>query len=107
MENLAAVKEQIKQDVKNNPVVLYMKGTKEAPMCGFSAQVVYILNQLGAEFITRDVLANDALRQAVKEYADWPTLPQLYVNGEFVGGCDIVSELYQSGDLQKLLGTSN
>ncbi|MEK7298740.1 MAG: Grx4 family monothiol glutaredoxin [Candidatus Margulisiibacteriota bacterium] len=107
MENLAAVKEQIKQDVKNNPVVLYMKGTKEAPMCGFSAQVVYILNQLGAEFITRDVLANDALRQAVKEYADWPTLPQLYVNGEFVGGCDIVSELYQSGDLQKLLGISN
>jgi monothiol glutaredoxin len=107
MENLAAVKDQINQDVKNNSVVLYMKGTKEAPMCGFSAQVVYILNQLGIDFITRDVLTNDALRQAIKEYADWPTLPQLYVNGEFVGGCDIVSELYQSGDLQKLLGTSN
>jgi len=98
------MKAKIATDVKENPVVLYMKGDAAMPQCGFSARVVQILNQHGATFITRDVLADPVLRQAIKEYSEWPTLPQLYVKGEFVGGCDIVTEMAQSGELAKALG---
>ena len=94
---------QIADDVKSNGVVLYMKGDKDFPMCGFSARAVQILNAVGAEFVTRNVLEDDVLRQAIKEYSDWPTIPQLYINGEFVGGSDIMMELYQNGELQETL----
>lgn len=105
MDPLQKKKEEIKQDIEKNSVILYMKGNKMAPQCGFSGQVVYILNHLGANFETRDVLQDPDLRQAIKEYSDWPTIPQLYINGEFIGGCDIVTELYESGELKKLLGS--
>jgi monothiol glutaredoxin len=82
-----------------------MKGTPEMPQCGFSAQAVTILKQHGVDFTARNVLSSDELRGAIKEYSDWPTIPQLYVNGEFVGGCDIMMEMNQSGDLAKLLST--
>ena len=80
-----------------------MKGTKMAPQCGFSAQVVHILNQSGVDYETRDVLQDEYLRQGIKEFSDWPTIPQLYVNKEFIGGCDIITELFQSGDLKNIL----
>ncbi|MBP9841297.1 MAG: Grx4 family monothiol glutaredoxin [Simkaniaceae bacterium] len=94
---------QIEEDIANHPVILFMKGTKDNPMCGFSSRVVDILNDLGIEFETRDVLEDDELRSAIKEFSDWPTLPQLYINGEFIGGCDIVTELHRTGELQELL----
>jgi monothiol glutaredoxin len=94
---------QIKDDVTTNPVVLYMKGDKDFPMCGFSARAVQILNAVGVEFVSRNVLEDETLRQAIKDFSDWPTIPQLYINGEFVGGSDIMMELYQSGDLQGML----
>lgn len=94
---------EIKKDNSENGVVLYMKGNKDFPMCGFSAQVVNILNAVGAQYETRDVLQDQVLRQAIKEYSKWPTLPQLYIDGKFVGGCDIVTELYNDGDLQEML----
>jgi len=97
--------QQIEQTVRNNSVVLYMKGTPESPQCGFSGRVVQILNKCGAKFIGINVLEDDEIRQGVKDYANWPTLPQLYVNGEFIGGCDIVSEMYENGELQQLLKT--
>lgn len=103
MLDLEKATEDIKKELKANKVVLYMKGTKEEPMCGFSAQVVHILSELGIDFLDRNILQDDSLRQAIKEYSDWPTLPQLYINEEFIGGCDIVTELYQSGELQKLV----
>lgn len=94
----------IKQQVTSNPVVLYMKGTPQFPQCGFSATAVQILKACGVtKLSTVDVLADAAIRQGIKEYANWPTIPQLYVNGEFVGGCDIMKEMYQSGELQKML----
>ena len=96
--------ETIKQQVTAHPVVLYMKGTPQFPQCGFSANAVKILNACGVENIfTVDVLTNPEIRQGIKEYASWPTIPQLYINGEFVGGSDIVSEMYQNGELQNLL----
>ncbi len=95
--------EVIKQQVTENPVVLYMKGTPEAPMCGFSAAAVQILEACGADNVTTvNVLADDNIRQGVKDFSQWPTVPQLYVQGEFVGGSDIMREMYQSGELQKL-----
>lgn len=95
--------EVIKQQVTENPVVLYMKGTPEAPMCGFSAAAVQILEACGADNVaTVNVLADDNIRQGVKDFSQWPTVPQLYVKGEFVGGSDIMREMYQSGELQKL-----
>ena len=94
---------QIDQDVKNNRVMLYMKGDRDFPMCGFSARVVQILDALGAEYETRNVLEDDVLRQAIKDYSDWPTIPQLYIDGEFIGGSDIAMEMYQSGELKELL----
>jgi len=95
--------EVIKQQVTENPVVLDMKGTPEAPMCGFSAAAVQILEACGADNVaTVNVLADDNIRQGVKDFSQWPTVPQLYVQGEFVGGSDIMREMYQSGELQKL-----
>lgn len=96
-------REKIRQQVSSDKIVLYMKGTPEAPMCGFSAQTVKILGAVGASFSSIDVLADEEVRQGVKEYANWPTIPQLYVNGELVGGCDIVTELYRSGELQQIV----
>jgi len=98
------IKQRIKDQVTGSPVVLYMKGTPQAPQCGFSAMAVQVLNACGVrEFATVNVLADAEVRQGIKEYANWPTIPQLYVNGEFVGGSDILREMYQSGELQKLL----
>jgi monothiol glutaredoxin len=94
----------IKDQVSKNKVVLYMKGSPDFPQCGFSANAVNILRACGVnDMFTVNVLENPDIRQGIKEYANWPTIPQLYVNGEFVGGSDIVTEMYQSGELQKLL----
>ena len=94
----------IQEMVTGNPVVLYMKGTPQFPQCGFSATVVQILKACGVnQFASVNVLAEPDIRQGIKDYANWPTIPQLYINGEFVGGCDIVKEMYQSGELQKAL----
>jgi len=99
--------EVIKKQISENAVVLYMKGSPEAPMCGFSAAAVQILEACGAEDVaTVNVLADEDIRQGIKEFSQWPTIPQLYVNGEFVGGADIMREMYQSGELQKLFGKS-
>ena len=96
--------EKIRQQVTGSPVVLYMKGTPQMPQCGFSQLAVQVLSACGIrEFRSFDVLADAEIRQGIKDYANWPTVPQLYVNGEFVGGSDIVKEMYQSGELQKLL----
>ncbi|WHA05189.1 Grx4 family monothiol glutaredoxin [Candidatus Bandiella numerosa] len=94
---------QIKKIIEENRTVLFMKGTPEIPMCGFSATVVNILNILEVEFLGINILDNDEMRQGIKEYSDWPTIPQLYVNQEFVGGCDIVQDMYKNGELQNLL----
>jgi monothiol glutaredoxin len=93
----------IDNQVKQNDIVLFMKGTPQFPMCGFSAQVVRILDHLGVDYEGINVLESDELRQGIKEYANWPTIPQLYVKGEFVGGCDIVREMFQAGELQSHL----
>jgi monothiol glutaredoxin len=94
---------QIKKIIEENKTVLFMKGTPEIPMCGFSATVVNILNILEVEFLGINILDNDEMRQGIKEYSDWPTIPQLYVNQEFVGGCDIVQDMYKNAELQNLL----
>ncbi len=94
--------ERIQSDIKANPVMLYMKGNAMFPQCGFSARVVQILTHMGAPFQTANVLDDPSLRDGVKEFSSWPTVPQLYVNGEFVGGCDIITEMYQSGELEAL-----
>jgi monothiol glutaredoxin len=97
-------KERIRKQVTENRVVLYMKGTPEAPQCGFSAAAVQLLEASGADDVaTVNVLADTDIRQGIKDFSNWPTIPQLYVNGEFVGGADIMREMYQSGELQKLL----
>ena len=96
--------ELIKQQVTGHPVVLYMKGSPKFPQCGFSANAVRILNALGVkDYFTVDVLQEAEIRQGIKDYSNWPTIPQLYIKGEFVGGSDIMTEMYQSGELQKLL----
>jgi monothiol glutaredoxin len=95
--------DRIKDDIAQNPVVLFMKGTPVFPQCGFSAAVVQILTQLGVKFKGVDVLADPEIRQGVKEFSQWPTIPQLYVKGEFVGGCDIIREMYEVGELQELM----
>jgi monothiol glutaredoxin len=96
--------QQIKETVTNNPVVLYMKGTPQFPQCGFSAKAVQMLKACGVtEFVAVNVLADPEIRDGIKQYANWPTIPQLYVGGEFVGGCDIMTEMYQTGELQKQL----
>ena len=93
----------IANEVKTNDVVLFMKGTPGFPQCGFSGQVVQILDYIGADYKGVDVLTSAELRQGIKEYSNWPTIPQLYVKGEFVGGCDIIREMFQAGELQQLL----
>lgn len=98
-----AVEDQIKQDINGNPVMLYMKGTAMFPQCGFSARVVQILGHLHVSFHSANVLEDPELREGIKIFSNWPTVPQLYVGGEFVGGCDIVTEMYQSGELEALL----
>jgi monothiol glutaredoxin len=89
--------------VRENPIIVFMKGTKLMPQCGFSNNVVQILNVLGVPYETVDVLADYEIRQGIKEYSNWPTIPQVYINGEFVGGSDIMVELYQSGELQQMV----
>jgi monothiol glutaredoxin len=95
--------DRIKQDIADHPVVLYMKGTPVFPQCGFSAAVVQILTQMGVKFKGIDVLTDPAVRQGIKDFSTWPTIPQLYVKGEFVGGCDIIREMYEAGELQDFL----
>jgi monothiol glutaredoxin len=97
--------QRIQQDITDNDVVLYMKGTPVFPQCGFSAAVVQVLSELGVKFKGIDVLTDPSLRQGIKEFSSWPTIPQLYVKGEFVGGCDIVREMYSSGELRELFQT--
>ena len=94
--------EQIKETVTKNDVVLFMKGTKSMPQCGFSSRVAGVLNFMGVEFSDVNVLADEEIRQGIKDYSDWPTVPQLYVKGEFVGGCDIITEMTLSGELDTL-----
>ena len=93
----------IQETISNHAVVLYMKGSKDFPQCGFSATVSHILKQLGVDFHDVDVLKDPEIRQGIKEFSDWPTIPQLYIKGEFIGGCDIAKEMFQSGELQELL----
>lgn len=95
--------QQIDELVKGNDVVVFMKGTAAMPMCGFTATVIQILNQLNIAFKDVNVLIDPTLRQGVKDYTNWPTIPQLYVKGEFIGGCDIIREMFQNGELQTLL----
>jgi monothiol glutaredoxin len=97
------VTERIKRDITDNPVLLYMKGTPVFPQCGFSAAVVQILTTMGVKFKGVDVLADPEVREGIKTFSQWPTIPQLYVKGEFVGGCDIIREMYESGELQDFL----
>jgi len=95
--------ERIQSDLSSNKVMLYMKGNAMFPQCGFSARVVQILTHLGVPFQTANVLEDASLREGIKEFSNWPTIPQLYVDGEFVGGCDIVTEMFQSGELETML----
>ncbi len=94
---------QIEETIKNNDVVLFMKGSKKIPQCGFSATVVQIMERCGIDFKDVNVLADPALRDGIKQFSNWPTIPQLYIKGEFIGGCDITREMYESGELQALL----
>ena len=99
-----SVQDTIREQVTTHPVVLYMKGSPQFPQCGFSATATQLLKMSGAQGVfTVDVLQNPEIREGIKQFANWPTIPQLYVNGEFVGGCDIMKELYQSGELKKLI----
>lgn len=101
---MATIQEQIKEVVTTHPIVLFMKGTKQFPQCGFSSRAVQILQAAGCEnFVTVNVLENDEVRQGIKEYSDWPTIPQLYVKGEFIGGADIMMEMFEAGELQEVL----
>ena len=95
--------ERIKQDIKDNDIVLYMKGTKIFPQCGFSALVANVLNTLEVDYISVNVLEDEDIRQGIKDFSNWPTIPQLYIKGEFVGGSDIMMEMYESGELQKVI----
>ncbi len=95
--------ETIRNTIAANDVVLFMKGTSEQPQCGFSQMVVRILDHIGVEYQDVNVLADDAIRQGIKDFSDWPTIPQLYIKGEFIGGCDIVREMFQTGELKTLL----
>jgi monothiol glutaredoxin len=97
------IQQQISDLITNNKVVLFMKGSADAPMCGFSSTVVQILKILNAPFVAVNVLESNEMRQGIKDFTDWPTIPQLYINGEFVGGCDIAREMYESGELKALL----
>ena len=97
-----AITTRIEHEITENPVMLYMKGNPKFPQCGFSARVVQILNHLGVNYGSANVLEDSALREGIKMFSNWPTVPQLYVKGEFVGGCDIITEMFQSGELESL-----
>ena len=101
------IKDQIKDTIEKNDVCLYMKGTPDAPECGFSMAVTNLLKHLNVKFIGINVLEDEKLRQGIKDYSDWPTIPQLYIKNEFVGGCDIIKEMFESGELAKLLQSKN
>lgn len=103
MTEEVTMQEQIKQTVTANDIVLFMKGNANFPQCGFSGKAIQILTALEAEFVTVDVLSNDQIREGIKQYSNWPTVPQLYVKGEFIGGCDIMTEMYESGELKSAL----
>jgi monothiol glutaredoxin len=100
------IKDKIQEQISGANIVLYMKGSPQMPQCGFSARVTQLLNACGATFASYDVLADPELRQGLKEFSNWPTFPQLYINGELIGGCDIVTELHQQGELQKLVSAA-
>lgn len=103
--NFLDVSENINNQITNNDVVLFMKGTPVFPMCGFSAATVQILTNLGVKFSSVNVLENDEMREGIKKFSDWPTIPQLYIKKEFIGGCDIIKEMFESGELLELLST--
>lgn len=98
-----SVKNKIQSQIDSNNIILYMKGSKDQPMCGFSAQVVKILNSYGVEYETVDVLQDDSIRQGIKDFSEWPTIPQLYVKGKFIGGCDICTEMHFNGELKPVV----
>ncbi len=100
---MSDAQQKIQKTISDNEVVLFMKGTKDFPQCGFSATIVQILKNLGTDFLDVDVLRDSEIRQGIKDFSDWPTIPQLYIKGEFLGGCDIVKEMFQSGELQEIL----
>ncbi len=100
------VQDRIKQQVTQNNIVLYMKGTPEAPQCGFSGRSVQMLQTCGAQFASVNVLADQEIREGIKQYSNWPTIPQLYIKGQFIGGCDILIDLHQKGELQKLVASA-
>ncbi len=103
---MSDIQDQIKKEIEAHPTILFMKGSKLMPNCGFSARVVDVLRSHRVEFETRDVLQDDALRQGIKEFSNWPTIPQLYIEGKFIGGCDIVLQLHEEGKLETLLRRS-
>ena len=107
MNNLIDVSESIKNEIKNNDVVLFMKGTPAFPMCGFSAATVEILTRLNIKFSSFNVLDSDEMREGIKKFSNWPTIPQLYVKEEFIGGCDIIKEMFDSGELLELFNNKN
>lgn len=100
---MSNVQETIRKQVEDNPVVLYMKGTPQFPECGFSMRTVQALDSCGVQYTSVNVLENEGIRQGIKEFGNWPTIPQLYINGELLGGCDIIMEMYQSGELKQQL----
>ncbi|ATP12491.1 glutaredoxin [Bartonella henselae] len=100
---MTTIRDFIDSEIKENDVILFMKGTPDAPQCGFSGQVAHILNYLGVPYKGINILTSDELRQGIKDYSNWPTIPQLYVKGEFIGGCDIIKEMFQNNELQELL----
>ncbi|MEE9280432.1 MAG: Grx4 family monothiol glutaredoxin [Myxococcota bacterium] len=106
MSSSSETRDRISALIAGSPVLLFMKGTRTLPQCGFSAQVVAILDRLAPDYATFDVLGDPDVREGIKEFSSWPTIPQLYVSGEFVGGCDIVMEMYQTGELQEALGVA-
>lgn len=97
------IMKKIQEQIDNNNIILYMKGSKDMPMCGFSARVVQLLNSFNVDYETVDVLLDPQIRQGIKDFSNWPTIPQLYVNGKFIGGCDICMELYESGELEPIV----
>ena len=105
MDNNDHVSQNIQNEIKTNDVVLFMKGTPVFPMCGFSAATVEVLNKIGVKFESVNVLESDEMREGIKQFSNWPTIPQLYVKEEFIGGCDIVKEMFESGELLELLNT--
>lgn len=100
---MSNITEQIASAISRNKILIFMKGTRQFPQCGFSAATVQVFNELGVPYETVDVLADEDLREAIKRYSNWPTIPQVYISGKFVGGCDIVRELYESGELKSMV----